>query len=226
MTPLKRYLIILLFMIIGIGFGIGFGAVFYVIRKKKDDQITMGGSIKDVIIPSIFFWVTIGILIILKCSYGIHLQLFILSAIVLAGFLSAISSKKAWMFFLCFGVVVLQLGLEALIRRFVEWINCTSEKRKAKIIAEAASKLISPEPNAPPINSLNFQNQKNISNASQPSAPPLVNYSNQASAPHENNSIVFHKNYYNRRPNAPQSNAPPLENNSNQGNAPPINKLQ
>ena len=188
MTPLKRYLIILLFIGIGIGFGIGFGAVFYVIRKKKDDQITMGGSIKEVIIPSIFFWVTIGILIILKCSYGIHLQLFILSAIVLAGFLSAISSKKAWMFFLCFGVVVLQLGLEALIRRFVEWINCTSEKRKAKIIVEAANKLIAPEPSAPSINSLNFQNQINISNASQPSAP-LMNNSLQPSAPSMNNSL-------------------------------------
>ena len=73
MTPLKRYLIILLFMIIGIGFGIGFGAVFYIIRKKKDDQITMGGSIKNIIIPSIFFWVTIGILIIVKMQYCIPL---------------------------------------------------------------------------------------------------------------------------------------------------------
>ena len=186
MTPLKRYLIILLFMIIGIGFGIGFGAVFYIIRKKKDDQITMGGSIKNIIIPSIFFWVTIGILIILKCSYGIHLQLFILSAIVLAGFLSAISSKKAWMFFLCFGVVVLQLGLEALIRRFVEWINCTSEKRKAKIIVEAANKLIAPEPSAPSINSLNFQNQINIFDASQPSAPSMNNSLQPSASPMKN----------------------------------------
>ena len=183
MTPLKRYLIILLFLIIGIGFGIGFGAVFYIIRKKKDDQITMGGSIKEVIIPSIFFWVTIGILIILKCSYGIHLQLFILSAIVLAGFLSAISSKKAWMFFLCFGVVVLQLGLEALIRRFVEWINCTSEKRKAKIIVEAANKLIAPEPSAPQISNLSLENQANIlQKLPQANVPP------QASAPPLNNT--------------------------------------
>ena len=202
MTPLKRYLIILLFIGIGIGFGIGFGAVFYVIRKKKDDQITMGGSIKEVIIPSIFFWVTIGILIILKCSYGIHLQLFILSAIVLAGFLSAISSKKAWMFFLCFGVVVLQLGLEALIRRFVEWINCTSEKRKAKIIVEAANKLIAPEPSAPPLEN----------NSYQVSAPPLENNSMQPMQPMKLNN----KYYRDHIPNAPQNSAPPLENNSNQ----------
>jgi len=208
MTPLKRYLIILLFMIIGIGFGIGFGAVFYVIRKKKDDQITMGGSIKDIIIPSIFFWVTIGILIIVKMEYCIPLQLFILSAIVLAGFLSAISSKKAWMFFLCFGVVVLELGLEALIRRFVEWINCTNEKRKAKNLAEAASKLIAPEPSAPQINSLNFQNQKNIFKSSQPSAPPMNNAS-QPSAPPMNN--------------ASQPSAPPM-NNASQPSAPPIIK--
>lgn len=201
MTPMKRYLIILLFMIIGIGFGIGFGAVFYIIRKKKDDQITMGGSIKDIIIPSIFFWVTIGILIIVKMEYCIPVQLFILSAIVLAGFLSAISSKKAWMFFLCFGVVVLELGLEALIRRFVEWVNCTNEKRKAKMLAEAASKLIAPEPSAPPIESLNFNNQKNIFNASHPSAP---------------------------QPGAPQPSAPPLNNSLQQNvsgaSAPPLNK--
>ena len=203
MTPMKRYLIILLFLIIGIGFGIGFGAVFYIIRKKKDDQITMGGSIKDIIIPSIFFWVTIGILIIVKMEYCIPLQLFIFSAIVLAGFLSAISSKKAWMFFLCFGIVVVELGLEALIRRFVEWINCTSEKRKAKILAEAASKLIAPEP----------------------SAPPLENSSYQASAPPVNNQFTpmkLNNKYYSDRPNAPLASAPP-DNNSNQANS-PINK--
>ena len=91
MTPLKRYLIILLFIGLGIGFGIGFGAVFYHIRKKKDDQISMGGSIKNIIIPSIFFWVAIGILIIVKMEYCIPVQMFILSGIVLAGFLSAIS---------------------------------------------------------------------------------------------------------------------------------------
>ena len=175
MKPMKRYLILLLFLIIGIGFGIGFGAVFYVIRKKKDDQITMGGSIKETIIPNIFFWVTIGILIVVKMEYCIPLQMFILSAIVLAGFLSAISSKKAWMFFLCFGVVVLELGLEALIRRFVEWVNCTNEKRKAKMLAEAASKLIAPEPSAPPISNLSPENQANILRAHQPSALPENN---------------------------------------------------
>jgi hypothetical protein len=124
-------------------------------------------------------------------EYCIPLQLFILSAIVLAGFLSAISSKKAWMFFLCFGVVVLELGLEALIRRFVEWINCTSEKRKAKIIANIQA----PKDSAPPINNFNFENQKNIYNASQPSAPPMNNVS-QPSAPPINN--------------APQANAPSI----------------
>lgn len=188
MTPLKRYLIILLFIGLGIGFGIGFGAVFYHIRKKKDDQISMGGSIKNIIIPSIFFWVAIGILIIVKMEYCIPLQMFILSGIVLAGFLSAISIKKAWMFFLCFGVVVVELGLEALIRRFVEWVNCTNEKRKAKMIAEAASKLIAPpDPSAPPISNLYPENQANILKLHhQASAPPLNN-SSQPSAPPKNN---------------------------------------
>jgi len=175
MTPLKRYLIILLFLIIGIGFGIGFGVVFYIIRKKKDDQITMGGSIKDIIIPSIFFWVTIGILIVVKMEYCIPLQLFILSAIILASFLSAISSKKVWLFFLGLGVVITELGLEALIRRFVEWINCTNEKRKAKMIAEAASRLIAPEPSAPKIRNLSPKNQANILRSTQASAPPANN---------------------------------------------------
>ena len=180
MTPLKRYLIILLFMIIGIGFGIGFGAVFYIIRKKKDDQITMGGSIKDIIIPSIFFWVTIGILIIVKMQYCIPLQLFILSAIILASFLSAISIKKAWLFFLGIGVVITELGLEAFIRRSIEWINCTADKKKAAIIMNI------PEPSAPPISNLSFENQKNIYNASQPSAPSF-NSSLKPSAPPANN---------------------------------------
>jgi hypothetical protein len=206
MTPLKRYLIILLFMIIGIGFGIGFGAVFYVIRKKKDDQITMGGSIKDVIIPSIFFWVTIGILIILKCSYGIHLQLFILSAIVLAGFLSAISSKKAWMFFLCFGVVVLQLGLEALIRRFVEWINCTSEKRKAKILAEAAEKAIGITANRAKVNPISPTYHENKELRHVP-APKKLNIDPSGNAPILNNII-------NSPPQIgqPSASAPPMNN--------------
>ena len=180
MTPLKRYLILLLFICIGIGFGIGFGAVFYHIRKKKDNQITMGGSIKNIIVPSIFFWVTIGILIIVKMEYCIPLQLFILSGIILASFLSAISIKKAWMFFLGLGVVITELGLEALIRRIVEWVNCTMDKKKAAIIANI------PEPSAPAISNLSFENQKNIYNASHSSAPPLNN-SLKPSAPSENN---------------------------------------
>ena len=96
---MKRYLLIILFICIGVGFGIGFGAIFYNIRKKKDDQITFGGSIKDIIIPSIFFWVAIGILIIVKFEYNISLQLFIISGIILASFLSAITTKTVWMFF-------------------------------------------------------------------------------------------------------------------------------
>ena len=168
MTPIKRYLLIFLFMVIGIGFGIGFGAIFYIIRKKKDDKITMSGSIKDIIIPSIFFWVAIGILVLIKIEYGIPLQLFIFSAIVLAGFLSAISTKKAWMFFLCFGVVVVELVLEALIRRFIDWINSILKKNNATNIATIPT----PNASAPPISNLNEKNQKNIYIASQqPSAP-------------------------------------------------------
>lgn len=169
MTPLKRYLLILLFIGIGIGFGIGFGAIFYNIRKKKDNEITLGGSIKNIIIPSIFFWFTIGILIILKYEYDVPLQLFIISGIILASFLSAISTKKVWMFFLGFGVVITELGLEHLIRRIIIWINCKAEKMKAE------NSMISPEPSAPLISNLSFENQKNIYNASQPSAPPVNN---------------------------------------------------
>ena len=87
MTPLKRYLFLLLFIVIGIAFGVSFGAIFYVIRKKKDNQITMKESIMEIIIPSIFFWVTIGILIILKLEFGIPIQLFIISGIILTSFL-------------------------------------------------------------------------------------------------------------------------------------------
>lgn len=130
MTPLKRYLIILLFIGIGIGFGVGFGAIFYIIRKKKDDQIKMKGSIMEIMIPSIFFWVTIGILIILKCNFGIPMQIFVMSGIILASFLSAISIHKAWMFFLGLGVVVTELGLEHLIRRLIDYINCRANKVK------------------------------------------------------------------------------------------------
>jgi diacylglycerol kinase len=171
MTPIKRYLLIFLFMVIGIGFGIGFGAIFYIIRKKKDDKLTMSGSIKDIIIPSIFFWVAIGILVLIKIEYGIPLQLFIFSAIVLAGFLSAISCKKALLFFLCFGIVIVEIMLEALIRRFIDWINSTLKKNNATIIATIPT----PNASAPQISNLNNENQKNIYNATHPSAPPINN---------------------------------------------------
>ena len=179
MTPIKRYLLIFLFMVIGIGFGIGFGAIFYIIRKKKDDKITMSGSIKDIIIPSIFFWVAIGILVLIKIEYGIPLQLFIFSAIVLAGFLSAISCKKALLFFLCFGIVIVEIMLESLIRRFVKWINSIMYNNKSAIIVNFQA----PDASAPQISNLNNENQKNIYNATHPSAPPMENNSNQASAP-------------------------------------------
>ena len=136
MTPLKRYLLILLFIGIGIGFGIGFGAIFYNIRKKKDDQITLGGSIKNIIIPSIFFWVTIGILIIVKLEYGVSIQLFIMSGIILASFMSAISTKKVWMFFLGLGVVITELGLDHFIRRIIAYVNCRAAQMKAENTSE------------------------------------------------------------------------------------------
>jgi hypothetical protein len=139
MTPIKRYLLILLFIGIGIGFGIGFGAIFYNIRKKKDDQITLGGSIKNIIIPSIFFWVTIGILIIVKCEYGISLQLFIMSGIILASFLSAISSKKVWMFFIGLGVVITEIGLDHFIRRIIAYVNSRAAQMKAENAAKKAT---------------------------------------------------------------------------------------
>lgn len=113
---MKRFLFLLLFTGIGIVFGIGFGIAFYYIRKKKDDEITISGSINEVIAPSISFWVTIGILLIIKCAYGFPLKLFIMSGIILASFLTAISSKKAWLFFLGFGAVVLGLIIEHLHR--------------------------------------------------------------------------------------------------------------
>jgi hypothetical protein len=139
MTPLKRYLLILLFIGIGIGFGIGFGAIFYNIRKKKDDQITLGGSIKNIIIPSIFFWVTIGILIIVKWEYGVSIQLFIMSGIILASFMSAISTKKVWMFFLGLGVVITELGLDHFIRRIIAYVNCRAAQMKAENTSDQSS---------------------------------------------------------------------------------------
>lgn len=152
MTPLKRYLFLLLFFVIGIGFGVGFGAIFYRIHKKKDDQITMKGSIMEIMIPSIFFWVTIGILIILKIEYGIPMQLFVISGIILASFLSAISIKKAWIFFLGFGVVITELGIEHLIRRLIDYINCRGNQIKAE--GKKANNFIkSPDTSAPPFES-------------------------------------------------------------------------
>lgn len=126
-----RCLLLLLFIVIGIGFAIGFGAIFFKIRKKKDDQISMGGTIKNIIIPSIFFWVTIGILIILKIEYSIPLHLFILSGIILASFLTAISIKKVTIFFLGLGVVIVELGLVGLIQKIGELLK---PKNSDKII--------------------------------------------------------------------------------------------
>lgn len=122
MISITRYLLLLLFIVIGIVFAIGFGAIFYKIRKNKDDQISISGSIKNIIIPSIFFWVTIGILIIFKIEYSIPLNLFILSGIILASFLSAISIKKAWMFFLGLGVVIIELLILSFINKICELI--------------------------------------------------------------------------------------------------------
>jgi hypothetical protein len=133
MTPTKRFLFLLLFTVIGIAFGIGFGIAFYYIRKNKDDEITISGSINEIIVPSISFWVTIGILIILRCEYGAPLKLFIMSGIILASFLSAISIKKAWFFFLGFGVVFLGLLVEH-IKRIVD---IYFENRAKKMRAEA-----------------------------------------------------------------------------------------
>ena len=126
MTPTKRFLFLLLFTGIGIAFGIGFGIAYYYIRKKKDDEITISGSINEVIAPSISFWVTIGILLIIKCAYGIPLKLFVMSGIILASFLSAISSKKVWLFFLGFGAVVLGLVVEHL------YINSKANQMKVE----------------------------------------------------------------------------------------------
>jgi hypothetical protein len=138
MTAIKRYLLLLLFVGIGIVFAISFGAIFYKIRQKKDDQITISGSINNIIIPSIFFWVTIGILIILNMEYSINLNLFILSAIILASFLSAISIKNAWIFFIGLGVVIVELGLVDLIGKIGESIKLRiSEKKTEEILKNA-----------------------------------------------------------------------------------------
>lgn len=148
MSPTKRFLFLLLFTGIGIAFGIGFGIAFYYIRKKKDEEITISGSINEIIAPSISFWVTIGILLILKCEYGTPLKLFIMSGIILASFLASISSKNVLLFFIGICVVVLELGLESFIRRIIEWINCKAKKMKAENIPENTALQAS----APPLN--------------------------------------------------------------------------
>jgi hypothetical protein len=132
MTPTKRFLFLLLFTVIGIVFGIGFGIAFFYIRRKKDDEITISGSINEVIVPSISFWVTIGILLIIKCAYGIPLKIFVMSGIILASFLSAISIKKAWLFFLGFGAVVLELIREQLFTMVIDYLNNRAKQMKAE----------------------------------------------------------------------------------------------
>jgi hypothetical protein len=132
MTPTKRFLFLLLFTVIGIVFGIGFGIAFFYIRRKKDDEITISGSINEVIVPSISFWVTIGILLIIKCAYGIPLKIFVMSGIILASFLSAISIKKAWLFFLGFGAVVLELIREQLFKMVIDYLNNRAKQMKAE----------------------------------------------------------------------------------------------
>jgi hypothetical protein len=132
MKSWKRFLLLLLFIGIGIGFAIGFGIIFYNIRKKKDNQIKLGGTIKDLIIPCVFFWFSIGILIIVKCEYFVSLQLFIVSGIILASFLAAISTKKIMVFFIGFGAIVVELGLDHLIRKIVSFIICRIRVMKAK----------------------------------------------------------------------------------------------
>lgn len=177
MTPTKRFLFLLLFTGIGIAFGIGFGIAFYFIRKKKDEEITISGSINEIIAPSISFWVTIGILLILKCEYGIPLKLFIMSAIILASFLATISSKNVLLFIIGIGIVVLELGLESFIRRIIEWINCKAKKMKTENIPEKNA----PTESAPPLDNstqpkvLNNNYYKLYPNAPQPSAPPNLN---------------------------------------------------
>ena len=62
------------------------------------------------------------------------MQLFVISGIILASFLSAISIKKAWIFFLGFGVVITELGIEHLIRRLIDYINCRANVMKKEAI--------------------------------------------------------------------------------------------
>lgn len=149
MTPIKRILLILLFIGIGLGFGIGSGIIFYKILKKKDDQIKLGACIEKILIPSIFFWVTIAILIIVKKQYQISLHLFIISGIILASFLSAIHTKTVLIFIFGFGLVITGLGLESFFRKTIGFIICRVRQMKAKN-AEKKSLNI-PEPSAPPL---------------------------------------------------------------------------
>ena len=175
MTPTKRFLFLLLFTGIGIAFGVGFGIAFYYIRKKKDEDITISSSINEIIAPSISFWVTIGILLILKCAYGTPLNLFIMSAIILASFLASISSKTVWLFFLGIGEIIFKLGFGQLINMLIDYLNNRAKNMKAENIPENNA----PQASAPPLNNLNQSMVKirndyyNLRpNAPQASAPP------------------------------------------------------
>ena len=172
MTPSQRFGILFLFLCIGIGFGVGFGSVFYTIRKKKDKQVTLKESIMLIILPSIFAFVTIGILIIIKIEYKTPVQLLIISGILLAGFMTALSTKKAWIFFMIFGFMIIEIGFEHLIYRLKDYINCKAAAMKE--IKKNHEKLIIGT--APPISNV-FN-----SNAAVASAPPISNASNSNAA--------------------------------------------
>ena len=214
MTPTKRFLFLLLFTGIGIAFGVGFGIAFYYIRKKKDEDITISSSINEIIAPSISFWVTIGILLILKCAYGTHLNLFIMSAIILAsflygifpvfissliilGFLFYIDGLFAIFFLIWFlgsflasisskTVWLFFLGIGAIIFKlgFGQLINMLIDYLNNRAKNMKAENI--PENNAP-----------------QASAPPMNNLNQPM--------VKISNDYYNLRPNAPQASAPPNE---------------
>ena len=177
MTPTKRFLFLLLFTGIGIAFGVGFGIAFYYIRKKKDEEITISGSINEIIAPSISFWVTIGILLILKCAYGTPLNLFIMSAIILASFLASISSKTIWLFFLGIGAIIFKLGFGQLINMLINYLNSRAKNMKDENIPETNA----PQASAPPFDNstqpmvLNNNYYKLRPNAPPVSAPPNLN---------------------------------------------------
>jgi len=136
MTPLQRFGILFLFLCIGNIFGIGFGCIFYVIRKKNDTEITLNASIMKIIIPSMFAFVTIGILVILKIEYNkISVHLLIISGILLAGFMTALSTKQFLVFIIIFGLIIIEIGFDHLIKKIKEYI-----KNKADKIKESAMK--------------------------------------------------------------------------------------